>query len=345
MATYHRPKTGATILAILFALGTGYVLLEDVLRHGADFTTAHLQTILAIIGTIAAGHMCLPALSSRRWLPAAGCALMFIAGTVYLVTASGARNALIAHDKSARAEKLNEERAAARAKLGEAEADLAAAKRAFETAKEAAARECATGKGSRCGGRAATREAAARDLERADSHASVMRARLSVIPAEADASAGYAHAGRLIAALVPGVTAAPDVITERLQLVMPFILVVILELGTLVFASLAMPQAQPVRRPAPAETAQTSFPASDLGSVREFLAQHRGEPPRPPQPPKPGRRARPQAARQEREREAVVRSFVESYRARHGRDPAPREVRQATGLPRASAHRWQRRVG
>ncbi len=82
--------------------------------------------------------------------------------------------------------------------------------------------------------------------------------------------------------------------------------------------------------------------ASDLGSVREFLAQHRGEPPRPP---KPGRRARPQAARQEREREAVVRSFVESYRARHGRDPAPREVRQATGLPRASAHRWQRRVG
>lgn len=335
MANYHRPKTGAILLAALFALGTGYVLLEDVLRHGAEFTTAHLQTVLAIIGTIAAGHMCLPALQARRWLPGIGCALLFAAGTIYLVTASGARNALIAHDRAARAEKLNDERAAAKAKLDEAEADFADAKEAFEAAKSAAAKECASGKGKRCDGRTATREAAAKDLERADSHVSVMRVRLSVIQPEADISAGYDHAGRLISAL-PGVSAAPAVITERLQLVMPFILVVILELGTLVFASLAMPPAPAGYKPRPSETAQTSFPANDLGSIDDFLASHR---PEPPQPPRPGHRARPGG-----DREHQVRNFVEAFRARHGRDPAPREVRQATGLPRATAHRWQRKV-
>lgn len=339
MASYHRPRIGAILLAILFAFGTGYVLLEDVLRHGAEFTSAHLQTVLALIGTIAAGHMFLPEIKAGRYVTAAGFALLFIAGTVYIATASGARNAQAAHDKRSAAAASNDVRDAAMDKLAEAETDLAQAKHDARKAAAEAASECASGKGKKCEGKTATRDAADRAVEKAESHVLMMQARVNVLKPKADTSNGYAHAGRVFASF-PYVTASADTITQRLELLMPYLLVLISELGTLTFSALALTPRHTVMPPA-AASAQTSFPATprDLGTVQEFLASRRGQGGQ-PQPPKPGAAKRlPQA-----EREIVVRGFVEAYRAKHGRDPEPREVRQATGLPRASAHRWQRRV-
>ncbi len=129
MSAYHRPRWGAIALTILFTLGTAYVLFEDVLRHDATFTTAHVQTVLALIGTIAAGHLFWPEIKARRLMSAAGCAILFAAGTLYIGTASGARNATVMQTKAAAAVKTNEQRAAAKAKVDQAEADLNTAKR------------------------------------------------------------------------------------------------------------------------------------------------------------------------------------------------------------------------
>lgn len=336
MLAYHRPRGGAIALTVLFAAGTFYTLFEDVLRHGAPLTVSHVQTFLALIGTIAAGHKTLPELSNRRWLSAIGCALLFTSGTAYIVTASGARNADVSQAKAAEADKLADARQAASSKLADAERDVAEYRDLARAAAAAAKKECGSGKGTRCDGANSSRVYADRDLEKAESHAALMRARLEAMPPAKDGSGGYAHAAAVFAAL-PGVTASAADIETRLVLLMPFLLVAITELGTLVFAAQAL-RAPPATHTA-GETAQTSFAVAndDLPTVQAFLASRQGD--SDPQPPKPGARAR------TLEREAKVASFVSGYRARHGREPEPREVRQATGLPRATAHRYQRRVG
>ncbi|MGL4396603.1 MAG: hypothetical protein ACRCS9_08705 [Hyphomicrobium sp.] len=332
MASYHRPRVGATLLALLFAGGTAYVLLEDVIRHDAAITTDDIQTVLALVGTIAAGHMFWPELTARRFVSAIGCALLFAGGTFYITAASGARNAQIAAEKALAAAKINADRDTARAKLADAEADLEDLKRDAKTKTDAAAKECATGKKTRCEGAIETRDYASRDVEKAESHVLLLTARLNALQPHRDASAGLSHLGRMFAA-APFVTADADEIALALALWLPFVKVILMELGTILFSSRAVPARRPTR-PTPSETAQTSFPANDLGAIEQWLG-----PSRPPEPPKPGKRVR------HADREGVVKDFVQGFRARHGRDPEPREVRQATGLPRASAHRWQRRVG
>jgi hypothetical protein len=57
-----------------------------------------------------------------------------------------------------------------------------------------------------------------------------------------------------------------------------------------------------------------------------------------PTPPKPRKRSKPD------ERRNQVASFVGKYREKHGHDPEPVEVREATGLPRSTAWRYQQEV-
>jgi len=75
---------------------------------------------------------------------------------------------------------------------------------------------------------------------------------------------------------------------------------------------------------------QTSFPADDhpLPSPGTFAPFDDSDLDEPKQNP----------------REEVVRSFVEAYRAKHGKNPPPAAVRKATGLPRSTAHRYQKKV-
>jgi len=221
---------------VFFTAVTGFTIFNDV-WNGAAFTIAHLNAAATLVAAIAAGHMTLPALWRGQVLPALGLAVIFVASTCYIVTSAGARNAEVSQHKVAAILKTNEERTAQRTKVTEAESDVEKAKADYDAAKQLAARECATGKGRRCDGRIESRNAAAKDLERAESHAGMMRGRLAMLGPEARPFEGYHHAAAVFEAAGLG---NADAIEARLELLLPFVLVLISEVGTLVFLGLAL---------------------------------------------------------------------------------------------------------
>lgn len=217
----------AILLGAIFAGVTAYVLLEDVF-HGAPVTVPHLLTAVAIIGTIAAGHMVKPQLATGHWLAAIGLSVLFLAGTAYTVISAGARNAEVQAGKSAKVRQVNTDRADLQKQITEA-------RRRHREAEDDAARECATGKKGKCEGRQST------VTERA-SHLAILEARLERVgPAQIE-NAGYHHAAEVFAAFTPWST---QKIEQTLVLTMPFLLVLICEWGTLVFWSVGLGHRDP----------------------------------------------------------------------------------------------------
>lgn len=263
---------GALVLGVFFAGVTARTIFDDVFT-GAPVTIAHLNALAALVAAVAAGHYVLPTFKQKRFPAALGLAAIFVGATAYVVTSSGARNAEVASQKAAAIVKTNEERAALRVKLAAAEsdvdrakaeleagkastaADLAKASADYDAAKRDAAKECASGKAKRCEGREATRDAAKAELEAAErrgatrraelakavelaeSHAGMMRGRIAVLGPEAKPFEGYHQAARVFEAAGLG---AADVIEARLELLMPFGLVLITELSTVVFLAMAL---------------------------------------------------------------------------------------------------------
>ena len=288
-------RAAATALAALFATGTGYVLLEDVLRHGAPIQVSHVLTLLALVGTIAAGHYLWIEARGRHLVSALGCALLFAAGTAYIVTASGARNAEALAAKAAAVSQTNVARGDVAKRIGEHEYALAACPDGVAKAdrgvrcglRDAMVAECASGKKGRCEGKTYS-------VELYESALRGLRADLARLGPEAEAHAGYAHAARVLAAL-PGVTADAEALAQRLVLLMPFLVVLIAEIGTLVFGHIALRSRMAPRDPAgsrnasrdaptEADRAQTDF--SGLAPASLFC----GEIPEPPSGPGPGAR-------------------------------------------------------
>ena len=107
----------------------------------------------------------------------------------------------------------------------------------FRVASDAAAKECATGKATRCAGKTATRVAAAGDLEKAQGYAILMRAKLDVLKPSAYPHTGHAHTAEVLASL-PFVTADAETIETGLHLDVPFIIVLISEVATLKFCGM-----------------------------------------------------------------------------------------------------------
>jgi hypothetical protein len=89
---------------------TGFVLFEDVLRNGAPITTDHVLTAAVIVITAAAGHMWWRRLWSSAFITGLGLLLIFGSGLVYLVVASGGRNAEVMIAKRNAAHFANTER-------------------------------------------------------------------------------------------------------------------------------------------------------------------------------------------------------------------------------------------
>lgn len=226
----------ALALGIFFAAVTARTIFDDV-AHGAEITVAHLQAAAALVAAIASGHFLWPVLKQGRIPAAVGLFLIFIASTAYIVTSAGARNAEVSNHKALLILKNNEERAALRGKIVEAEADVDEARRTHDAAKAEAAKECGTGKKTKCDGKASTRDYAAKDLEKAESFAMVLRGKLSLMGPEEKPFAGYAHAAKVFEAAGAG---QASVIEARLTLLMPFALVLISEFGTLVFLGMAI---------------------------------------------------------------------------------------------------------
>jgi hypothetical protein len=268
-------------LALTTTAATLYVLLEDVLRHGATFTTSHLMSALALLVTLAAGKMLWPALLSHRVVPAIGLALVFIAGTFYVVTVSGARNAEAQAAKAAGITQANQARASVDRMITEAEYILAPCPAGTPPkwrgercgAREAMAAECGSGRGTRCDGRTytvTTYEAALKGY----------RADLAALAPTKAENAGIRHAARLFATL-PWVGASVETIAEALALWLPYIAVLITEIGALVFGTLALEVRRadaekpgddaadrPADVPSARDTAQTSFPDNPGGGWR-----------------------------------------------------------------------------
>src|SRR5215831_16421450 len=214
---------GAISLGILLAIGTIIVLFWDV-RAPADITTDHVMTLAMLVVTIAAGHYWLPAVQQRRVLPAIGLAVLFVAGTFVCVTGSAGRGAEVAQRKAEAAGNINEARKEVADQLAKARADRALLSTAM-------IKECASGEGPKCRGARAS-------VEYADSHITILEVRKNDMAPEQEANVRLKHAARVFAFFNP----SADVrrIEQGLELIWPFALALIMELGTIVFLGLGL---------------------------------------------------------------------------------------------------------
>lgn len=293
------------VLGCLFAVVTTLTILKDVVIDGADWNLTHLQAVAAMVAAIAAGHLFVPALLDKRFAGAIGLGIVFFAATAYIVVSAGARNAETAGVKAMEITKRNAEREAAREVLTKAEADTLAAEQAARDAVKAAAAECATGKGTQCRGKEATREAAKDDLAKAKDAESLARGKLLLLGPDENPYEGYHHAARTFEAIGIGSTAVTE---AKLELLMPFALVLISELATLVFSGLALGHPSgPVQTKPDVSDIEASFEAAklrtmladpipdkpDARTVAEVIANRRtdgpSKPDKKPDTPKPTR--------------------------------------------------------
>ena len=204
-------------LAGLFLGGTCFVLFQDLIQ-GAPVSTSHVLTMLALVAATAAGHACVPVGREHRYVLALGLAVVAVGGLGYIVTMSGARNAETIAKKAGAVTQNN----ADRAKL---EAEIADTRRDLKDQQQAAATECASGQGQQVRRRVTT-------ADRTLSHLSLLEVRLEKLkPAEVE-NAGYKHLAKLWTVALGGEAKA---IEEAFVLYMPFVAVLITELGTIVF--------------------------------------------------------------------------------------------------------------
>lgn len=287
---------------VFFAGVTTATILKDVVMDGAEWNLTHVQSVAAMVAAILAGHLVWPALKSKRTVSAFGLAVVFLAATGYIVVSAGARNAETAGVKTQAIEKRNAEREAAREVLANAESDAVSAKTEADAAIKAAAIECASGRKGKCLGKEATREAAKDDLAKAKDAESLARGKLLMLGPDENVFQGYHHAARTFEALGLGTTA----ITEaKLELLMPFALVLISEMLTLVLFGLAL--SGPVQTKPDVSDIEASFEAAklrtmladpipdkpDARTVAEVIANRRtdgpSKPDKKPDTPKPTR--------------------------------------------------------
>lgn len=301
MKTHTVIRSPAAIaLGLFFAGVTAYVLFSDVVR-GAPITTGHVLALAAIVAAIASGHMAWPALRAGAIVSGLMLMVLCLGATGYVVVSSGARNAEQAGNKAAAIEAANKTRAHEEKLLAEAEAMLADAQAAM-------ARECASGRGKRCQGREATvnvYEAAIKGH----------KATLGKL-APPMAPGGYQHAAKVLASW--GLTVTED----WLALNMPFVTVLIAELGTIAFLHLGLGH---VRHQAPTAAPQ----------------------PAPTKP--PGKRApRTTTAsngRRGRKPDPKVVDFLARFQERNGRAPTGSEImHHLPEVPRSTAYDYARRA-
>ena len=208
----------AIALGLFFAGVTGAVLFSDVLS-GATPTTGHLVALAALVAAIASGHMACPAIRSGALVPGLMLVVLFLGATGYVVVSSGARNAEQANNKAAAIEAANGIRERELAQLARAEAMLAEAQGKLS-------RECASGNGTRCRRVKAT-------LSVYEAAVTRHMATIGKLPPPQIVNQ-YAHAAKVLQSWGLSVTA------DWLKLNMPFVTVLIAELGTIAFLHLGL---------------------------------------------------------------------------------------------------------
>jgi hypothetical protein len=238
-STLYVRSWGALALGIICAGVTGLVIFEDVLRNKAPITTDHVLTAAVIAITAAAGHMWWRRLWSSVFITGLGLLLIFGSGLVYLVVASGGRNAEVAANKRHAAHASNSERTDRLRKIAEAEYILAScpagspAKDYGERCglRDAMAAECGSGKGKRCDGKSysvSTYEAAI------EGHRSALKS----LPALEEDGALKATARAIVAfKVVDGIEREKTerAYFDRLEIALPYVKALLVEIATVVF--------------------------------------------------------------------------------------------------------------
>lgn len=240
-------------LAALCVAGTGYVLFEDVLR-GGEINVGHVTGVIALVVTIAAGHMLWPMLRFRP-VSAFGLALLFLAGTGYVVITSAGRTAHVMADKQLVAAEANARYLAAKHKAERLSG-------AHEAAKQAAATECGSGKKAKCEGKSYTAALAKIEADEAAAAAATLRPRVE--------ASDYRQAAELIATIAGGDRKTYE---AQLSLVVPFLLALLCEVGAIVFGNVALEHRhveveEAKRLPAPVLKAETIPEAPKVLTVK-----------------------------------------------------------------------------
>lgn len=313
MTTYTHRGYGAIALGALCSAGTAGILLKDIQHTG--FALDHTLSIIVLIVTIGSAVMAVRSVREGHWIEAGVLALLAGLGTWYCMTATAGRTAETRQTATLVAENANGGHERAQAAYDAAVADLDAAKGKLQAERDA--KRC-----SICKREKLAVDDAQRAVDAAD-------AKLQEAPAPVPVNAKIENVAAIIK-LVPAVTASQSDIERALGLIDPNLVAIILELGSIVLWHIGL-----TRRPMPA-----AMPPAPV-----IVAEAPALPP-PPAPPADradaGDRDELPAHRRQREAREKVVSFVEAYRREHGREPEPREVRAATGLPRATAWRYQR---
>jgi hypothetical protein len=279
-------------------------------RSASRRTTNHVLAMAALVAALASGHMALPELKAGRVLSALTLGLLFVGSTSYVVISSGARNAETAAVKAAGIAQVNADRARVEAERSKAQAML-------DEERKAMARECASGKGRRCEGVQATVAVYAAAVAGHDAKLGTMK------PAQRE-NAGYAHAAEVLAA-IPGVAAAPVEIERRLKLLLPFVVVVIAELGTIAFLNIGLGH---VQRPVLVTFRVPRFPVSTI-----------------PTKPVPTKPAPPNPRGRGRKADQRVIDFSERFSRKFGRAPSGSEIKaEFPELPVSTAYDYAARA-
>lgn len=315
MTTYTPSGSGAIALGALCFAGTAAFLLRDITHTGP--TLEHGLAIIVLIVTIGAGVMAVNSLR-HNLIEAAVLAIIAALGSYYCLSSAAGRSAEALQTTTLKAESSNGPRARAQSAYDQAVIDLATAKARLQAKRDA--KECSICK--------------AEKLAVDDAQAAVDRAdeKLKAAPAPVPVNVKITNLAA-IAKLFPAVTAEKGAIVEALNLIDPNVVAIILELGDIAFWHIGLTRLARRR-----EERRLAKPLTAAAPVEAQV------PPEalPPPPAPPGDRQELPAHRKQREARAKVESFVDAYRKAHGREPEPREVRAATGLPRATAWRYQR---
>jgi hypothetical protein len=324
---------GAIALGLFFAGVTCFVVFKDVL-DGAAVTTQHVLSLAAIVAAIGSGHMALPELKSGRVVSAAFLGVLFLASTGYVVISSGARNAETAATKAAVIAQANADRArveAERARLTKLRND-AQGMLAKEQAEYAA--RCEDKKKAKASNWPNIKRSVDMYTGSVRGHADVL-AELPTVKATAPVDAGYAHAAEVIAA-VPGMAAPAAEIERRIKLLMPFVVVLIAELGTIAFLNVGLGHVHKPASVAPAAAARAAPTGGSTGGPSGGLrGSRRGSSANVVAFPRPQSRG----SRRQQEAEAALLSHLSQHGSSEALGSSNRSVADALGIDRSTLAR------
>lgn len=213
----------AMLLAGVFVAGTSYVLFNDLIE-GAKLTTGHVLTALALAGAVASGHMMVSMARDRRFVLMFGHLLLACAATLYVATMSGTRNSEYSAVKTHKVEARNEDRAKVDSIIKIAEGELADLKAAEVAECRKVGRQCELKTGRR-----KDKEISLEDLRR----------KRAAMGTDEVPNAGLKVVAEGIS-MFPGITASQDKIERLLTICIPWLAVLIAELGTIMFVSSAL---------------------------------------------------------------------------------------------------------